>query len=58
MSTSFFVSRRTLIPRASVGLGQLRNLLFVFLSRNAVRAADFFHIPPSRVVELGAQVSL
>ena len=29
----------------------------VFLSRNAVRTADFFQIPPSRVVELGAQVA-
>ena len=24
---------------------------------NAARAADFFHFPPSRVVELGAQVT-
>ena len=28
-----------------------------FLTRNAVRTADFFQIPPSRVVELGAQVA-
>jgi KUP system potassium uptake protein len=58
MRTSFFLSRRTLIPRASSGLGRLQDLLFVFLMRNAVRAADFFQIPPSRVVELGAQVAL
>jgi KUP system potassium uptake protein len=58
MRTSFFVSRRTLLPGASAGLAHLRDLLFLFLSRNAVRAADFFRIPPSRVVELGAQVSL
>ena len=32
-------------------------MLFVFLTRNAVRTADFFQIPPSRVVELGAQVA-
>jgi KUP system potassium uptake protein len=58
MRTSFFVSRRTLIPRARAGLGRVQDLLFVFLNRNAVRAADFFQIPPSRVVELGAQVTL
>ena len=58
MRTSFFVSRRTLIPRARAGLGHLQDILFVFLNRNAVRAADFFQIPPSRVVELGAQVTL
>jgi KUP system potassium uptake protein len=57
MRTSFFVSRRTLLPRPSVGPGHLQDLLFVFLMRNAQRAADFFQIPPSRVVELGAQVA-
>jgi KUP system potassium uptake protein len=57
MRTSFFLSRRTLLPRRSGGLGHLLDLLFVFLTRNAVRTADFFQIPPSRVVELGAQVA-
>lgn len=57
MRTSFFLSRRTLLPRRSGGFGHLLDLLFVFLTRNAVRTADFFQIPPSRVVELGAQVA-
>ncbi len=57
MRTSFFLSRRTLLPRKDGGLGHLLDLLFVFLTRNAVRTADFFQIPPSRVVELGAQVA-
>ena len=57
MRTSFFLSRRTLLPRRSGGIGHLLDLFFVFLTRNAVRTADFFQIPPSRVVELGAQVA-
>jgi KUP system potassium uptake protein len=57
MRTSFFVSRRTLLPRPRVGLPHLQDLLFVFLMKNAQRAADFFQIPPSRVVELGTQVA-
>ncbi|MFL5296313.1 MAG: potassium transporter Kup [Phenylobacterium sp.] len=57
MRTSFFLSRRTLLARRSAGLGHLLDVLFVFLTRNAVRTADFFQIPPSRVVELGAQVA-
>jgi len=57
MRTSFFLSRRTLLPRRSGGVGHLLDLFFVFLTRNAVRTADFFQIPPSRVVELGAQVA-
>ena len=58
ISTSFFLSRRTILAGAGVGLSRLQDLLFVFMMRNAVRAADFFQIPPSRVVELGAQVAL
>jgi KUP system potassium uptake protein len=57
MRTSFFVSRRTLLPRPRAGFGRLQDLLFVFLMKNAQRAADFFQIPPSRVVELGTQVA-
>ncbi|MBX7250065.1 MAG: potassium transporter Kup [Caulobacteraceae bacterium] len=58
MRTSFFLSRRTLVPGRRGGLGALQDLLFQFLMRNAARAADFFSLPPTRVVELGAQVSL
>jgi KUP system potassium uptake protein len=57
MRTSFFLSRRTILPRPASGLLHLQDLLFVFLMRNAVRAADYFQIPPSRVVELGTQVA-
>ena len=58
MRTSFFLSRRTLISRPARGLALVQDALFAFLLRNAGRAADFFQIPPSRVVELGAQVAL
>ncbi len=58
MRTSFFLSRRTLIGRPARGLALVQDALFAFLLRNAGRAADFFQIPPSRVVELGAQVAL
>ncbi|MGL5738054.1 MAG: KUP/HAK/KT family potassium transporter, partial [Plesiomonas shigelloides] len=36
----------------------VRGLLFMWLSKNALRSTDFFHIPPNRVVELGAQVEI
>lgn len=58
MRTSFFLSRRTILARRGRGLGRLQDLLFIVMSRNAVRAADYFQIPPSRVVELGAQVAI
>ena len=56
MRTSFFVSRRSLMPRSRNSFAQVQDLLFVYLTRNAVRATDFFQIPASRVVELGTQV--
>jgi KUP system potassium uptake protein len=58
MSTSFFVSRRSLVLRPRSGLAQVQDRLFAYLLRNAERAADYFRVPPSRVVELGAQVHI
>ena len=59
MSTSFFVSRRTIVPStASDALPAWKRKLFTFLTRNAADPTTFFHLPPGRVVELGAQVSL
>lgn len=36
----------------------LREKLFALMSRNARTAPSFFNPPPSRVVELGAQIEL
>jgi KUP system potassium uptake protein len=59
MSTSFFVSRRTIVPSvAADALPAWKRKLFTFLTRNAADPTTFFHLPPGRVVELGAQVSL
>lgn len=49
--------RETLIPkRGGQGMADWRKFLFRFLSRNDRSATDFFAIPPSRVVEIGAQI--
>jgi KUP system potassium uptake protein len=58
METSFFVSRETLIPTVSAGMARWREMLFVSMSKNAVKASEFFRIPTNRVVELGTQVEL
>ncbi|HZQ61705.1 MAG TPA: potassium transporter Kup [Casimicrobiaceae bacterium] len=58
MDTSFFVSRETLIPTVAPGMALWRERLFVSLSKNAIKASDFFHVPTNRVVELGTQVEL
>ena len=58
MDTSFFVSRETLIASVAPGMALWRERLFVSMSRNAVKATDFFRVPTNRVVELGTQVEL
>jgi len=59
MDTSFFLSRETVIPTAdSPGMALWRDHLFAWMTRNAVRATDFFNIPANRVVELGTHIEI
>jgi KUP system potassium uptake protein len=58
METSFFVSRETLIATKMPGMALWRERLFASMSKNAVKASDFFHVPTNRVVELGTQVEI
>ena len=58
MSTTFFLSRETLIPSRKPGMAIWREKLFALMVRNAQRPTDFFRIPVNRVVELGMQVRL
>ncbi len=58
MDTSFFVGRETLIPKAGSEMAFWRERIFCAMVRNARSAADYFMLPPNRVVELGTQVVL
>jgi KUP system potassium uptake protein len=58
MSTSFFLGRRSVVPTANRGMPLWQDKLYIFLLKNAANPTDFFHIPPGRVVELGAQVKV
>ncbi len=58
METSFFVSRETLIPTGAPGMALWRERIFASMSKNAVKASEFFQIPTNRVVELGTQIEL
>jgi KUP system potassium uptake protein len=58
ISTSFFLSRRTLLASGRWGMPLWQDHLFIFLSRNATNATEFFRIPTSRVVELGSQMTI
>ena len=58
MSTSFFLSRRSLKPSTKGGMPFWADRLFIALARNATDATEYFHIPTGRVVEIGTQVTI
>lgn len=58
METSFFIARQTVISTVGNGMALWREALFALMSRNARDAADYYRVPPNRVIELGAQVEI
>jgi len=58
MSTSFFLGRRSLVPAPQSAMPLWQDRLFIFLTRNAADPSAFFKIPPGRVVEVGAQLTV
>jgi KUP system potassium uptake protein len=58
MSTSFFMSRRSLKASPHSGMPVWQDKVFIALAGAADSATDYFHIPAERVVEIGAQVTI
>jgi KUP system potassium uptake protein len=58
MSTSFFLSRRSLKPAAKSEMSPWQEQLFIALARSANDATDYFQIPTGRAVEIGTQVAI
>ena len=58
MSTSFFLSRRSVRPDARSGMPAWQDRLFILLARNADDASSYFQLPTDRVVEIGTQVAV
>jgi KUP system potassium uptake protein len=58
MSTSFFLSRRSVRPDAKSRMPPWQDRNFILLARNADDASSYFHLPTDRVVEIGTQVSI
>jgi KUP system potassium uptake protein len=58
MRTTYFASRESLSAREDQGMALWRDKLFLFLSRNATPATEFFGIPGNRLVELGVHVAI
>lgn len=60
MQATFFLGRENLITarRSELGMSYWQRRIFAFMSRNSLDAANFFRIPPNRVVELGIQLEI
>ncbi|MCB2001261.1 MAG: potassium transporter Kup, partial [Rhodoferax sp.] len=58
MTTSYFLSRDTVVPTIGSGMAQWREKLFAQMHRNAGAAADFLRLPNNAVVELGSKIEI
>jgi KUP system potassium uptake protein len=58
MSTSYFLSRDTVVPTIGKGMAQWREKLFAQMHHNASGAADFLNLPNNSVVELGSKIEI
>jgi len=58
MTTSYFLSRDTVIPTLGSGMAQWREKLFAQMHHNASGAADFLKLPNNSVVELGSKIEI
>ena len=45
-------------PALASDMAVWRENLFALMSKNARTATSFYHLPPNRVVELGAQIEI
>jgi len=58
MSTTYFVARATVVEGEGNDLRAWRRALFGWMMRQSEGPANYFHLPPNQVVELGTQISL
>ena len=58
MTTSYFLSRDTVVPTIGAGMSHWREKLFAQMHHNASGAADFLNLPNNSVVELGSKIEI
>jgi KUP system potassium uptake protein len=58
MTTSYFLSRDTVVPTLGDGMAAWREKLFAQMHHNASGAADFLNLPSNSVVELGSKIEI
>ncbi|MHB1199638.1 MAG: potassium transporter Kup [Polaromonas sp.] len=58
MTTSYFLSRDTVVPTIGSGMAPWREKLFAQMHYSASGAADFLNLPNNAVVELGSKIEI
>jgi len=58
MSTSFFLSRRSIKAAERSNMPAWQDNLFILMAHNASDASEYFRIPTGRVVEIGSQITI
>jgi KUP system potassium uptake protein len=58
MTTSYFLSRDSIVPTVGGGMATWREKLFAQMHLNASAAADFLNLPSNSVVELGSKIEI
>ena len=58
MTTSYFLSRDTVVPTLGGGMAIWREKLFAQMHHNASAAADFLKLPSNSVVEMGSKIEI
>ncbi len=58
MSTSYFLSRDSIVPTVGAAMSEWREKLFSQMHLNASSAADFLNLPSNSVVELGSKIEI
>jgi KUP system potassium uptake protein len=56
--TTYFLSREELLPGRRSDLSPLRRAAFMRLARGAQVIADYYGLPPSRVIEIGTRLEI
>jgi KUP system potassium uptake protein len=57
-STTFFLSREELLPGQRSDLSPLRRKAFMQMARGAQVIADYYGLPPNRVIEIGTRLEI
>ena len=58
MTTTYYFNREMILTGGDSRLWEWQKSLYAFLGRNARPAKDYYHIPPTQIIEIGLPIQL